>query len=74
MPIGFFLPAVRYGSKREKLKVSKSGPLYRCELTSMRRLATSLMGQVHCKDERNRLFDGEIGRTGPFEYPVDEIG
>jgi len=36
---------VRVGSNCEKLNVSKSGPLYRCELTSMGRLATSLMGQ-----------------------------
>jgi hypothetical protein len=33
------------GSNCEKLNVSKSGPLYRCERTSMGRVATSLMGQ-----------------------------
>jgi hypothetical protein len=29
--------------------------------------------EVHRKNERNGLFDGEIGRTGPFEDPVHEI-
>jgi hypothetical protein len=35
---------VRFGSKREELNVSKSGPLCPIERTSMRRAATSLMG------------------------------
>ena len=36
---------VRVGSKSEELNVSKSNPLSPIERTSMRRAATSLMGQ-----------------------------
>jgi hypothetical protein len=43
-----------------------SGPLYRCELTSMRRLATSLMGliQTHAPQQRGR-FIRSPRRRGP---------
>jgi hypothetical protein len=34
------------GSKREELSVSKSRPLYPAKRTSMRGVATSLMGQI----------------------------
>jgi hypothetical protein len=37
---------VRVGSKREELSVSKSRPLYPAKRTSMRGVATSLMGQI----------------------------
>ncbi len=47
----------RFGSKCEKLSVSKSSPLRPIKLTSKRSLATSLMGHKRTPAKRNGRLD-----------------
>jgi hypothetical protein len=51
------------GSKREKLKLSKSSPLHLTERTSMGRVVTSLMGQLrtHALQQRAPSLDHLVG-------------
>ena len=52
----------------------KSGPLYRCELTSMRRLATSLMGhfRTHAPQQTQALFRSPRQRVLIRATPLSE--
>src|SRR6516162_11551877 len=53
------------GSKREKLKLSKSSPLHLTERTSMGRVVTSLMGQQQ-KSPGIRRFMKPARRVAPW--------
>ena len=53
---------VAEGSKREKLKLSKSSPLHPTERTEVGRVATSLMGQM--RTSLLRCVQRQIAPTG----------